>query len=125
MTASEIISIITALGTLVTAILAGAATIIAALAKREASDAKAQTMVTHTAVNSRMEEFKKLFEKVFFDKGRLAEKTEQESVTAGVAEAVAREVLASAAVVPIPVVITEGPGTAQEKPLFTEAKPKK
>jgi Na+-transporting NADH:ubiquinone oxidoreductase subunit NqrC len=71
--------VVTALGLLVTAIFSGVATILAAKAKHQATEAKEQAIATHTAVNSRMDEFKRLFEQVFIQKG-VAQEVEKQRI---------------------------------------------
>lgn len=78
MSIGDVVQLLTALGVLVTAILSGVAAIIAARAKREASTAKVQAVETHKAVNSRMDEFKKLFEASFIAQGELKERNAEE-----------------------------------------------
>lgn len=64
--------LVTALGVLVTAVLSGIAAIIAA-------KIKTQTQETHQAVNSRMDEFKRLFESSFIARGKLEERQNMEN----------------------------------------------
>jgi hypothetical protein len=70
---SGVAQVLGASGILVTAILSGIATILSAKAKNQAAEAKEQSVATHTAVNSRMDEFKRLFEQVFIQKGAAQE----------------------------------------------------
>jgi hypothetical protein len=66
-----IVEIIMALGVLITALLSGIAAIVSARAK-------SQTQETHQAVNSRMDEFKRLFEASFIAQGKLQERADAE-----------------------------------------------
>lgn len=93
--------VITSVGGLLAAVFSGIAMVRSSQARKSGEKAEKQSAETHIAVNSRMDEFKKLFESVFLMKGKMEERDAQARDTSGpamivVAEAKAQALIAEA-----------------------------